>query len=420
MMASALTSAACAPAATVTASARAPTVCSRYPDSLVLIMIGSLPLAPVCADHIVFYATFELCPQGCHPRESGGPGQATERLPWIPAFAGMTMESGTTSVLQPVNPRLTVERLADRHQLAGPLLAQLRDLLRRVAEDAAAGLHAEFARCRARGHVARDVAAVAEVFIQVAADGLVDVEPGHVEQGHRADHGELVADAPGHAGVQALGVDHALLDQLHALPQQRIEDAVLDEAGNVLLHDDRQQAEIFDGAAHPVDGLLARLVAGDHFDHGYDVGRIRPVHADHAAGRRIAGLQLGDGDARGVGGNDAFLADELVDLLEHLGLDVGLFRHRLDHDVGAFEGLGEIVADLDLGAAAAVGHAETGQHARRHADAVRRALALLGHGIEDRHRHAAAGERRRDPRPHRTQTNHCCFRHVIPRTALRS
>src|SRR5882724_11436925 len=104
MMASALTSAACAPAATVTVSARAPTVCSRYPDSLVLIMIGSLPLAPVYPDHIVFYATFELCPQGCHPRESGGPGQATEWLPWIPAFAGMTMEGGSASVLQSVNP----------------------------------------------------------------------------------------------------------------------------------------------------------------------------------------------------------------------------------------------------------------------------------------------------------------------------
>src|SRR5882724_9723973 len=28
----------------------------------------------------------------CHPRESGGPGQATLQLPWIPAFAGMTFE----------------------------------------------------------------------------------------------------------------------------------------------------------------------------------------------------------------------------------------------------------------------------------------------------------------------------------------
>src|SRR5262249_38299280 len=28
----------------------------------------------------------------CHPRESGGPGQVTERLLWIPAFAGMTTQ----------------------------------------------------------------------------------------------------------------------------------------------------------------------------------------------------------------------------------------------------------------------------------------------------------------------------------------
>jgi len=28
----------------------------------------------------------------CHPRESGGPGQVTERLSWTPAFAGVTIE----------------------------------------------------------------------------------------------------------------------------------------------------------------------------------------------------------------------------------------------------------------------------------------------------------------------------------------
>src|SRR5262249_5841760 len=30
----------------------------------------------------------------CHPRESGGPGQAMKRLPWMPAFAGMTLKVG--------------------------------------------------------------------------------------------------------------------------------------------------------------------------------------------------------------------------------------------------------------------------------------------------------------------------------------
>src|SRR5882724_5075558 len=28
----------------------------------------------------------------CHPRESGGPGSATVRLPWTPAFAGVTIQ----------------------------------------------------------------------------------------------------------------------------------------------------------------------------------------------------------------------------------------------------------------------------------------------------------------------------------------
>src|SRR6185312_1904253 len=43
MTASFLTSAACAPAAIVMASASEPAACTRYPDSLVLIMVGSLP-----------------------------------------------------------------------------------------------------------------------------------------------------------------------------------------------------------------------------------------------------------------------------------------------------------------------------------------------------------------------------------------
>ena len=33
----------------------------------------------------------------CHPRESGGPGRATEQLLWIPAFAGVTTENVTSA-----------------------------------------------------------------------------------------------------------------------------------------------------------------------------------------------------------------------------------------------------------------------------------------------------------------------------------
>jgi hypothetical protein len=39
----------------------------------------------------------QFCSFVCHPRESGGPEQATERLPWIPAFAGMTIRESCES-----------------------------------------------------------------------------------------------------------------------------------------------------------------------------------------------------------------------------------------------------------------------------------------------------------------------------------
>jgi len=51
----------------------------------------------------------------CHPRESGGPGQATLQLPWIPAFAGMTFEKVYRTRLPnlaPMTLTLTLSRFA--------------------------------------------------------------------------------------------------------------------------------------------------------------------------------------------------------------------------------------------------------------------------------------------------------------------
>src|SRR5882724_6477388 len=46
-------------------------------------------------DHTIITLGFPVCDPpspsfGCHPRESGGPGQATSLYPWTPAFAGVT------------------------------------------------------------------------------------------------------------------------------------------------------------------------------------------------------------------------------------------------------------------------------------------------------------------------------------------
>src|SRR5262244_3571753 len=45
--------------------------------------------------NIAAFATYPISPN-CHPRGSGGPGYATGRWPWIPAFAGMTIDKWRT------------------------------------------------------------------------------------------------------------------------------------------------------------------------------------------------------------------------------------------------------------------------------------------------------------------------------------
>ena len=109
------------------------------------------------------------------------------------------------------------------------------DLLGRVVVHAAARLHAELALGDPVPDRRRDLARRGEVLVEVRADGVVDVEAGHVEQLHRADHGELVADAPADVEVESLRVDDAAVDEVEALAQDRVEDAVLDEAGHLLL-----------------------------------------------------------------------------------------------------------------------------------------------------------------------------------------
>ena len=49
------------------------------------------------------------------------------------------------------------------------------------------------------------------------------------------DHRELVADAPADVEVEPLGVDDAAVDEVEALAEDRVEDAVLDEARHLLL-----------------------------------------------------------------------------------------------------------------------------------------------------------------------------------------
>src|SRR3954453_5235314 len=129
---------------------------------------------------------------------------------------------------------LALEDLADADELRGARGAELLHALGRVVEEPAPGLDAEPALVAQVGRGLRDPGLVGEVLVQEARDARVDVEPRHVEQLDRRDDGELVADAPLDAQVEALGVDHALIQEGEALAHDRVEHAVLDEARDLL------------------------------------------------------------------------------------------------------------------------------------------------------------------------------------------
>ena len=74
---------------------------------------------------------------------------------------------------------------------------------------------------------------------------------------------------------------------------------------------------------------------GDHFDHGNDVRRVRPMHADDAARHARAGLNVGDRNSGRVGGENAVVGDMRLDLAKHLDLEIEIFGHRLDDEIGA-------------------------------------------------------------------------------------
>ena len=305
--------------------------------------------------------------------------------------------------------------LANGDELRCPLSAELVDLLRRVVVDAAPRLHAELALCDPVADRRRDLARRGQVLVEVGADRVVDVEPGHVEQLHRADHGQLVADPPADVQIHALRVDDAAVDQIEALAKNRVEDAVLDEAGHLLL-DHRVVAESAHELARLVDHTLFGLLTGDHLDHRDEVRRIRPVHADDALGVRAYGSDLRDRDTGGVRGEDRVLGHVLFELRKDLVLQLELLRHRLHHQLRAVQ----CRSELGLEAHRPTGcrrRLETIEHALGHLNARLGTLQCLGadvteDGLDSRPREHCAHPRAHGPRTDDRCTSH--FGHVSP------
>ena len=175
--------------------------------------------------------------------------------------------------------------------------------------------------------------AVIQIGIQVAGNRRVDIEAGDIEQLHRPDHRKLQAQAPLEALVELLGGDDAFLDQRHRLAQNRVEQAVVDETGNLLVDEHGDQPAIGDEAPGALDHARIGMLAGYYFDHRDDVRRIRPVHADNARFARYRLLQARDRDARGIAGEDRRRPSEPIELGEDALLELQALGHRFDDEI---------------------------------------------------------------------------------------
>ena len=84
-------------------------------------------------------------------------------------------------------------------------------------------------------------------------------------------------------------------------------------------------------------GAVVGLISADDLQQRHDVDRVEEVIADDAFGMLQSLGDFGDGQRRGVGGEDRRRGDEFLQLGENVLLDRGALVDRLDDEVGVGE-----------------------------------------------------------------------------------
>src|SRR6266508_1397897 len=137
--------------------------------------------------------------------------------------------------------------------------------------------------------------------------------------------------------VHLLGLHCGLVEDADAVVQQWNQDAVDDEAGGVAATH-RLLASAFGPGIRGLDGILRALARANDFHQREDGRGIEEVHADDTL--RMFGCfgDLGNGQRRGVRGENRVRACQTIELGKDLALELELFEHRLDDEVA----LGEI------------------------------------------------------------------------------
>ena len=125
----------------------------------------------------------------------------------------------------------------------------------------------------------------------------------------------------------------AFLQHAHGFGQPREEEAIDDEAVRVA-RGNRGLAERFLEAPGAAIGRRIGGLPGNDFDEPVLGRMIEVVQANDALGARRRGGQLGDRVGRRVCREDRVRAADLVEALKDALLDLEVFEHRLDHQVG--------------------------------------------------------------------------------------
>ena len=133
-----------------------------------------------------------------------------------------------------------------------------------------------------------------------------------------------------HSGVDAGDVGNALHLDEGSLVDHRDQDAVDDEAGS-LVDLDRLLADGNGDLLDLLDSLSGSVAASDDLDELHAVCGVEEVHTDQRTADTLA--DLGDGQRRGVGSEDALGLADLIQLAESGLLDLHILESSLNDEV---------------------------------------------------------------------------------------
>ena len=214
-----------------------------------------------------------------------------------------------------------------------------------VVIEACAVFHAKAAFIDALLQQTERLFGIAQVGPGVFGDIVVDIQTAQIAGLKGAEAGIAEAQRVLHHIVDSLGRGDALADDMEALAQNRLLQAIKHKAGGIL-DDHRLLLQLQRDLTHLLRRLICRLFAADDLDEGDDVGRIHPVHTGKALGIGHGFGDLGDAQTGGITAQNGVICHDFAQFPIEIVLDLQLFEDRLHQKIGVCQIL-QLVGEAD-------------------------------------------------------------------------